>query len=288
MTEDELLGLPSFIYKNQVDSLIAVLNNHFQIDHFNFARFHFEYGQLSLSNGLNFALEYWDKYAELDRKMLFRNFNGTHLLIYEKIPTNQAELLFVELREQRYNLPAGVVLIKYYKTHIDIFHFASTHLQQDRIHPILREQCLLEQYGGFFIKEMSAVINNRQYYTVATGMAELQAIQESLNKKTYKPQLVASDSASVRFEQQTFLLYRNVKLTPAETRCVLWALHGKTAIEISSILNNSKRTIEKHLLTFRTKFDCERLSQAIERAKQLGFIHNDEVFETSLMNSLQK
>ena len=76
--------------------------------------------------------------------------------------------------------------------------------------------------------------------------------------------------------------YAKIKLSTSESSCIYWVIRGKTANEIATILGNSQRTVEKHLSSFRAKFHCTRLSQAITMAERLGFICNGEVFRVPL------
>ncbi|MCL5260391.1 MAG: helix-turn-helix transcriptional regulator [Gammaproteobacteria bacterium] len=50
-------------------------------------------------------------------------------------------------------------------------------------------------------------------------------------------------------------------LTSREKECIYWLFNGKTVPEIALILNASKRTIEKHIISIKNKFACYTLFQ---------------------------
>jgi DNA-binding CsgD family transcriptional regulator len=61
-----------------------------------------------------------------------------------------------------------------------------------------------------------------------------------------------------------------INLTKREIECLHWLCIGKTAYEISIILNCSVRTIEKHIDNIKKKFNCSRSTQVVSMAVQLG------------------
>ena len=62
-------------------------------------------------------------------------------------------------------------------------------------------------------------------------------------------------------------------LTPRETSCLSWVMHGLTAAEIAERLTISERTVVFHLTHCRIKLQARNLPQAVARALALGEIH---------------
>lgn len=65
----------------------------------------------------------------------------------------------------------------------------------------------------------------------------------------------------------------DIKLTKKQQIVLFYTLRGCSAKEISQLLNQSCRTIEHHLNSIKTKFNCTTKSQMIEKAINNGFIN---------------
>jgi len=64
------------------------------------------------------------------------------------------------------------------------------------------------------------------------------------------------------------------ELTTREKECLLWSAEGKTALEISIILEISESTVNFHLKNAVTKLDCANKTHAVAKAILLGLIKN--------------
>ncbi len=65
---------------------------------------------------------------------------------------------------------------------------------------------------------------------------------------------------------------RDVRLTPRESECLLWASQGKTSIDIGQILGISERTVEGYFATASAKLNARGRQAAITRARDLRLI----------------
>lgn len=61
-------------------------------------------------------------------------------------------------------------------------------------------------------------------------------------------------------------------LTYKELECLVWLCLGKSAEEISILLNCSKRTVETHIEHMKTKFNCNKTTSLIYTATSLGLL----------------
>lgn len=68
--------------------------------------------------------------------------------------------------------------------------------------------------------------------------------------------------------------YTGTHLTDREVECLNWCVRGKTAEEISILLSISNRTIERHLANVMRKLNCNKQSQLIRKAIELGIAVN--------------
>jgi DNA-binding CsgD family transcriptional regulator len=62
-------------------------------------------------------------------------------------------------------------------------------------------------------------------------------------------------------------------LSSRESECLFFLLRGKSATEIASIINLSKRTIEEYIVNVKKKMQCNTRSELIERCIHQGYIH---------------
>lgn len=58
-------------------------------------------------------------------------------------------------------------------------------------------------------------------------------------------------------------IYTKSYLTTRELECLRWIIVGKTADEISTICNLSRRTVECYLANAKFKFNCNKLTQLV-------------------------
>jgi len=64
------------------------------------------------------------------------------------------------------------------------------------------------------------------------------------------------------------------ELTSREKECLLWSAEGKTALEISLILDIAEATVNFHLKNAVTKLDCANKTHAVAKSILLGLIKN--------------
>lgn len=65
---------------------------------------------------------------------------------------------------------------------------------------------------------------------------------------------------------------REVALTPREIECLKWTAAGKSAWDISQILNCATSTVNYHMSSIRLKFNTYTKQQAVTRAILMGII----------------
>ena len=63
-----------------------------------------------------------------------------------------------------------------------------------------------------------------------------------------------------------------IRLSPRELECLRWAAGGKTAWEISKILNRSVETVRIHLKNAKQKLGAANMAHAIAKAAQFGML----------------
>ena len=66
--------------------------------------------------------------------------------------------------------------------------------------------------------------------------------------------------------------FESIRLTMREVECLLWTAEGKSAWEISSILNCSERTVNFHLLNAMRKLGVYSKTHAVAKMLSLGLV----------------
>ena len=96
--------------------------------------------------------------------------------------------------------------------------------------------------------------------------------KKRLQKVLFTAQLLSPylQDAARRVKQQKTA--NETKLTKRETECLTWATEGKSAWEISQILNCAERTVTFHLVNATLKLNCINRYQAIGKAIITGVI----------------
>ena len=112
---------------------------------------------------------------------------------------------------------------------------------------------------GFGLLSLSLCLNNFKSKKV-------------LQKALFTAQLLSPylQDAARRVKQQKTA--NETKLTKRETECLTWATEGKSAWEISQILNCAERTVTFHLVNATLKLNCINRYQAIAKAIITGVI----------------
>ena len=109
--------------------------------------------------------------------------------------------------------------------------------------------------------------------SLASGR-EPHQIQKNITRAApYAQSLLAYVHEAIRrVLDQPDILLDNIQLTAREKECLLWTAEGKTAWEVSQILNIAERTVVFHLKNAAEKLGVTNRPQAIARAIALGMI----------------
>lgn len=63
------------------------------------------------------------------------------------------------------------------------------------------------------------------------------------------------------------------KLTHKESEILFYLLHGKTTKQIAELLTRSPRTVESHVISIKTKWQCNYLYDVLEQAYNMGLVN---------------
>lgn len=125
----------------------------------------------------------------------------------------------------------------------------------------MKEQ--LEQYCQSFRESADELITSvdQDRFTLTTAMRP--NIKGLDSKKTDKDINLHLYLQKVKEELLKLNEYIFPKLSMQEIKCVCCLFEGKTATDIAELLNISKRTVEMHLNSIKTKLNCQKKSAII-------------------------
>ena len=276
LKQDKILDCASFRHQERIDNIVAILEALYNINEFHFLRDHIDLGSLCLMNCYDFIIPYYHEYVEIDNEYFLYNAFGSEIYISGRNAQNQEQQRVIDAYEQCYHRPNGVVLIEYFAKHIDVFHFASTKFENDRINPILQQLPALKKFRHFFRREMDDLINDPVNFDLEVDTKHIVQTLQRAMQNGFATKLQDADlrnSLVKKFIREELLL--NIQLTPTERRVVSWAAQGKSSKEIATKLFVSPRTVEKHTAAFREKLKCTKTNEAIHKARQIGLISSD-------------
>ncbi len=125
----------------------------------------------------------------------------------------------------------------------------------------MKEQ--LEQYCQIFRESADELITSvdQDRFTLTTAMQP--NIRGLDSKRTDKDINLHLYLQKVKEELLKLNEYIFPKLSMQEIKCVCYLFEGKTATDIAELLNISKRTVEMHLNSIKTKLNCQKKSAII-------------------------
>ncbi len=282
--EHELQLTPTFQCRNKTLPIIKVLDDLYHITFFSFGRRHKVLGKITISNSLNFALRYWQEYANVDTTFWPERLQGLDLLVYygKESALTKKEHIMMEERLDQYQLSdKGIIIVKRHQGYIDTFNFSSIKYQNDRINPLLRNIKQLDLYCDFFVKEVADILTDPGNYKKDSFYSESNCRHERINEAVIR-NTQYENPATKKFIKQHLLPICDITLTPAEAECLRWVIYGKNAYETGLILGKSHRTIENHLHSVRIKLGCNKISGTIKRAEKIGLIYGGQVYTSSV------
>ncbi len=135
--------------------------------------------------------------------------------------------------------------------------------------------CLNNNTWRLLYGEKSAILN--QSGQVANIFSTTQDITTANLVDLSRFLIQNSEISSKKIEQKSFTYYilkdtDNFDISKKEQEVLFFFIRGKSAQEISQILCRSRRTIEMHIDTLKTKLQVLTKSQLVEKAIMLGYI----------------
>ena len=131
---------------------------------------------------------------------------------------------------------------------------------------------LIEEYygSGHFGGWAQSIIESKNNFSMLLVDSSVILEQKDIDHVDLKMQFVA---IAVLSKMNQFRLQHNVKLSVREKEVLRWCGDGKTAWEISQILNLSQSTINFHMRSAMFKLDAPNKTNAVVKAIYLDLLH---------------
>ena len=131
---------------------------------------------------------------------------------------------------------------------------------------------LIEEYygSGHFGGWAQSIIESKNNFSMLLVDSSVILEQKDIDHVDLKMQFVA---IAVLSKMNQFRLQHNVKLSVREKEVLRWCGDGKTAWEISQILNLSQSTINFHMRSAMFKLDAPNKTNAVVKAICLDLLH---------------
>lgn len=192
-----------------------------------------------------------------------------HAYLWEHNPHNK---IWQEGKET-FSSGNGISIFKNNNDYNEVFSFYSTKSNYEINNFYINHLDVLEKFIDYFNERAAHLIEKAEknrfiipakYQTPPDHLKEIQASVSNF--------LSGIGHNNLRLGKK----YDYQQITPRELECLSWLFKGKSADEIGLILGCSKRTVEVHISSMKTKFNCNKTASLIYTATKLGL---DSLFE---------
>lgn len=252
----------------ELDRIIKPLFQNLQFSHFSYYKV-FKNGQyLTLSNDLRIVQSYLQHKISCNNGYFFEN-KRLH------VPLNSCTKSFWPIHDKKVpgvslfhelGMSHGINVVHDLGDYVEGFVFAAP-IECEQVNDIyLNHFYILERFIVYFKKELENLIdiNDKKLFACSPFYKKeipklFQTNLGSFKQKFFKNTEI--DKFYLEKHPQTYL-------TKKETECLYYLCLGKSAKEISSILNTSHRTIEKHFENVKMKCNLSFLNQVIDLCRE--------------------
>lgn len=216
----------------------------FDIKQFNYIKIYNDGGVIYLCRNKSWLNRYLTKqYNLLGAFEQNKDLAGLRTVLWSGLSAN--DLIMKEGRE-RYGFHHGITLVERSDEATEFFNFGSSSKDPSILNELINNISYFENFITFFRDKTIPIM------------------QVAVKQKLYFPNINSAhlpDKKQLYSDKRQFNLgpkYQFSYLTPREIECLKWFIMGKTAIEISLILNCNNRTVETHLENIKRKLNCTK------------------------------
>lgn len=141
----------------------------------------------------------------------------------------------------------------------EVFHFGGNKNNPQLINFFLNKEYILKRFILYFKDKLDHLIKQCEKKRIVLVKDNISDIQKNISYS--KMSISQKFSESMPIDKYYLGEDSHTYLTKREIECLKWHFAGKTAYDISMLLNISKRTAEIHLENSRHKLNCLKQSQ---------------------------
>lgn len=244
-----------------ITDICQPLLNSTPINFFHYFRVHHDGGVCSLTNNAIWFKNWLDKkYYEISSFCSHPQTNTKKFMLTssEKIPNT-----IVHDAHEGYQIGPGLVISSPSDNFYEFFLFCiDSNYKRSSADFFLNNLELLERFTVFFKDKSMDIIKlhskNKIYFPDSSIMTDKSDSTESFINIIPQP--------------THYYINDDNYLTQREVECIVWLSKGKTPREISSHLNRSTKTIERHIENAKSKMAVSKAVSLVLKAKELKFI----------------
>jgi DNA-binding CsgD family transcriptional regulator len=168
-----------------------------------------------------------------------------------------------------FSIGNGITFADYNEDYVDRFYLYSDVSNYAINAFYLNNQYLLSQFNKYFLKKAEPLIQSLQKHKLQVPLKyrfDMKPPMESNGTEVLKDFVRNIATDGILLDKK----HNNQHLTKREIECLLWLFEGKTALEISMLLDCSKRTVDTHLTNIKNKLGCYKLTSLMLECTKLG------------------
>jgi DNA-binding CsgD family transcriptional regulator len=250
---------------NDVADICEPLQKYLQIAHFSFVRIYDNGERAHLSMNPELQEFFYKKFhTYVQRDNLTNNTKGLHNG-YTRWDDMFTFELFSDVK-QYFNTANGLVLVNKENDFVELMFIGGIAADLEGTERYIAHLDLLEQFLVYFKQRAAHLLTKAEKQRILTPATPV---------TTPLPKIYSSLTSARRQQFLQELNSDRLKITPREHECLQYIAQGLSMKQIAEQCGNiSPRTVEHHLENIKSKFGCNKMTQVINKASELGLVYS--------------
>ncbi len=220
----------------------------------------------------HFYRRQYHQYSTFENLKVYQPSKGVYLWNLLDFDSIYCADIFLDARDL-FNIDNGVTIVDETYDAYEFWHYASSRDNRQVNNVYVNHSDLLRRFGAHF-KERSASLLER----ARTHMAVLPQTCPAMPEKKSTGQFFQMDDFLASTPLQRLPVDKDnptTYLTQREIETAQWLVKGKSAAEIGLLTHTSKRTVESHINSIKSKLSCFKQCRLGYRLGKLGILDVD-------------